>query len=176
VNVRRYAVIEVDAELLTATVTEGLTEDAVCSRLHKGGLAPPLFIHAPPQAAGLLDRRLSEATPEAEWERRVGAVFRGVVGGTVRYSDVDAVDGMLERVRRHLSLPPDAEFTVVSPNRGAAPAAVIRERAKWRSPHRILHRCAEPRRPPPCSAACACRSGAGRGSARARSTSPRPPT
>ena len=33
-------VMEVDVDMLTCQVTEGLTEDAVSARLHQGGLVP----------------------------------------------------------------------------------------------------------------------------------------
>lgn len=104
-----YAVIEIDAELQTVRVTEGLTEDAVYARLHEGGLAPPLFLHIPPAGAGT-DKRLSESISEGEWEQRVGAVFRSQVGAVQRYDDVDPVQGMVERVKRQLNLPADIVF------------------------------------------------------------------
>jgi len=107
-----YSVIEVDAELQTVSVTEGLTEDAVFGRIYEGGLAPPLFIHAP--AAGAAgDRRLTESTPEVEWERRVGAVFRTQVGAVLKYDDPDPVAGMLRQVLHQLNLPADTKFTTV---------------------------------------------------------------
>jgi len=108
----RYSVIEVDAELQTVRVTEGLTEDAIYARLHEGGLAPPLFVHSPGAGVGT-DRRLREATVEGEWEQRVGTVFRTQVGAVQRYDDPDPVAGMLDRVMRQLNLPPDTRFTQV---------------------------------------------------------------
>ena len=70
--------IEVDAELRTVRVTEGITEDAVCARLYEGGLAPPLFLHVPP-AGSPGERRLREASFESEWEQRAKMVFRNQV-------------------------------------------------------------------------------------------------
>lgn len=105
--------IEVDAELLTVRVTEGLTEDAVCARLHEGGLAPPLYVHVPPPSA-TSDARLSEATAEGEWGRRVAAIFRSEIGAVARYGGSDAVGGMVEEVRKQLALPSGAQFRVVS--------------------------------------------------------------
>ena len=66
--------MEVNVELRRVAVTEGLTEDAVLSRLHEGGLVPPLFVHVPRGATR--STRLAEGTSEAEWERRVSAIFR----------------------------------------------------------------------------------------------------
>jgi hypothetical protein len=107
-----YSVIEVDAELMTVRTTEGLTEDAVYSRLHEGGLVPPLFLHSPPTLADA-DTRLRDSIPEVEWKQRMGAIFRTQGTSLVRYSDHDAVSGMLERVRKHLGLPSDAQFRVL---------------------------------------------------------------
>jgi DNA mismatch repair ATPase MutS len=105
-----YSVIEVDAELMTVRETEGLTEDAVYSRLHEGGLVPPLYLHSPPTLADA-DTRIRDSIPEAEWKQRIGSIFRTQGTSLVRYSDPDAVAGMLERVKRHLGLPAEAEFT-----------------------------------------------------------------
>ena len=103
------AVIEIDAELQTVRVTEGLTEDAVYARLHEGGLAPPLFVHIPPASSGS-DKRLTESISEVEWERRISGLFRNQVGAIQRYDDVDPVQGMVERVKRLLNLPADILF------------------------------------------------------------------
>ena len=105
-----YSVIEVDAELMTVRETEGLTEDAVYSRLHEGGLVPPLYLHSPPALADA-DTRIRDSIPEVEWKQRIGSLFRTQGTSLVRYSDPDAVSGMLERVKRHLGLPADATFT-----------------------------------------------------------------
>jgi hypothetical protein len=96
-----YSVIEVDAELMTVRTTEGLTEDAVYSRLHEGGLVPPLYLHSPPLLADA-DTRLRDSVPEVEWKQRMGSVFRTQGTSIVKYSDSDAVVGMLERVKMHL--------------------------------------------------------------------------
>jgi hypothetical protein len=69
-----YDIIEVNVELRRVAVTEGLTEDAVLSRLHEGGLVPPLFVHVPHGATR--STRLAEGTSEAEWERRVSGIFK----------------------------------------------------------------------------------------------------
>lgn len=105
-----YSVIEVDAELMTVRETEGLTEDAVYSRLHEGGLVPPLYLHSPPTLADA-DTRIRDSIPEVEWKQRIGSIFRTQGTSLVRYSDPDAVTGMLEKVKQHLGLPADAEFT-----------------------------------------------------------------
>ena len=104
-----YSVIEIDTDLQTVRVTEGLTEDAVYARLHEGGLAPPLYIHIPPAGASA-DRRLSEATSEVEWERRVSSVFKNQVGAVEKYDDKEPVVGMIERVKRQLNMAPDTQF------------------------------------------------------------------
>jgi predicted GIY-YIG superfamily endonuclease len=104
-----YSVIELDAELMTVRETEGLTEDAVYSRLHEGGLVPPLYLHSPPVLAEA-DTRLRDSVPEVEWKQRIGSVFRTQGTSIVKYSDPDAVTGMVERVKLHLGLPADAEF------------------------------------------------------------------
>lgn len=104
-----YSVIEVDAELMTVRVTEGLTEDAVYSRLHEGGLVPPLYLHSPPALADA-DTRLRDSLPEVEWRQRMGTIFRTQGTSIVKFSEPDAVVGMLDRVRKHLGLSSDAEF------------------------------------------------------------------
>ena len=104
-----YSVIEVDAELMTVRTTEGLTEDAVYSRLHEGGLVPPLYLHSPPLLADA-DTRLRDSVPEVEWKQRMGSVFRTQGTSIVKYSDPDPVGGMLERVKMHLGMPAEAEF------------------------------------------------------------------
>ena len=71
-------VMEVDVDMLTCQVTEGLTEDAVSARLHQGGLVPPLYLHSSIHARQ--DRQISESTVEAEWEQRVSQLFRSQVG------------------------------------------------------------------------------------------------
>jgi len=112
-----FSVIEIDTDLLTVGVTEGLTEDAVYARLYEGGLAPPLYIHMPPAGANA-DRRLSEAISEAEWQRRVSSVFKSQVGAIEKYDDKEPVLGMIERVKRQLNLAPDTQFrhlTAASP-------------------------------------------------------------
>ena len=70
-------VMEVDVDMLTCQVTEGLTEDAVSARLHQGGLVPPLYLHSSIHARQ--DRQISESTVEAEWEQRVSQLFRSQV-------------------------------------------------------------------------------------------------
>ena len=70
--------MEVDVDMLTCQVTEGLTEDAVSGRLHQGGLVPPLYLHSSIHARQ--DRQISESTVEAEWEQRVSQLFRSQVG------------------------------------------------------------------------------------------------
>ena len=69
--------MEVDVDMLTCQVTEGLTEDAVSARLHQGGLVPPLYLHSSIHARQ--DRQISESTVEAEWEQRVSQLFRSQV-------------------------------------------------------------------------------------------------
>ena len=75
--VRLLQVMEVDVDMLTCQVTEGLTEDAVSARLHQGGLVPPLYLHSSIHTRQ--DSRLSESTVEAEWEQRVSQLFRSQV-------------------------------------------------------------------------------------------------
>ena len=70
-------VMEVNLDILTCQVTEGLTEDAVSARLHQGGLVPPLYLHSSIHTR--TDGRLSESTVEAEWEQRVSQIFRSQV-------------------------------------------------------------------------------------------------
>ena len=108
-SVGGYSVIEVDAELMTVRTTEGLTEDAVYSRLHEGGLVPPLYLHSPPVLLDA-DTRLRDSVPEVEWKQRMASIFRSQTGSIVKYSDSDAVGGMLERVKMHLGMPADAAF------------------------------------------------------------------
>lgn len=69
--------MEVDVDMLTCQVTEGLTEDAVSARLHQGGLVPPLYLHSSIHTRQ--DGRVSESTVEAEWEQRVSQLFRSQV-------------------------------------------------------------------------------------------------
>ena len=69
--------MEVDVDMLTCQVTEGLTEDAVSARLHAGGLVPPLYLHSSIHTRQ--DRQISESTVEAEWEQRVSQLFRSQV-------------------------------------------------------------------------------------------------
>jgi hypothetical protein len=104
-----YSVIEIDTDLLTVRVTEGLTEDAVYARLHEGGLAPPLYIHTPP-ATTSGDRRLTESISENEWTRRVSSIFKTHVGSIEKYDDKEPVQGMIEKVKRQLNLPPNTTF------------------------------------------------------------------
>ncbi len=40
-----WQVMEVNLDTHTCTVMEGLTEDAVSARIHKGEAAGPLFLH-----------------------------------------------------------------------------------------------------------------------------------
>lgn len=108
-SVGGYSIIEVDAELLTVRVTEGLTEDAVYSRLHEGGLVPPLYLHAPTVSIDA-ETRLKESIPEVEWKQRMGALFRTQGTSFVRYNDPDPVHGMLDRIKMHLGMPIDTEF------------------------------------------------------------------
>lgn len=112
-SVGGYSIIEVDAELYTVRVTQGLTEDAVYARLHEGGLSPPLFVHIPPPGLNS-DPRVREAIPEGEWERRVASIFRTQFGSVQRYSDRDPVDGMINRVKQQLGIDPDIEFRLLS--------------------------------------------------------------
>ena len=69
--------MEIDVDMLTCQVTEGLTEDAVSARLHGGGLVPPLYLHSSIHARQ--DGRVSESSVEAEWEQRVSQLFRSQV-------------------------------------------------------------------------------------------------
>lgn len=75
--------MEVDVDMLTCQVTEGLTEDAVSARLHQGGLVPPLYLHSSIHARQ--DRQISESTVEAEWEQRVSQLFRSQVSQDWRF-------------------------------------------------------------------------------------------
>ena len=70
-------VMEVDVDMLTCQVTEGLTEDAVSARLHQGGLVAPLYLHTSIHTRQ--DGRLTDSTVEAEWEQRVSQLFRSQV-------------------------------------------------------------------------------------------------
>ena len=108
-SVGGYSIIEVDAELLTVRVTEGLTEDAVYSRLHEGGLVPPLYLHTPTVSIDA-ETRLKESIPEVEWKQRMGALFRTQGTSFVRYNDPDPVRGMLDRIKMHLGMSTDTEF------------------------------------------------------------------
>ena len=72
-----WQVMEVDVDMRTCQVTEGLTEDAVSARLHQGGLVPPLYLHS--SIHSRQDGRLSESSVEAEWEQRVSQLFRSQV-------------------------------------------------------------------------------------------------
>lgn len=69
--------MEVDVDMLTCQVTEGLTEDAVSARLHQGGLVPPLYLHSSIHTR--TDGQISESGVEAEWARRVSQLFRSQV-------------------------------------------------------------------------------------------------
>jgi len=75
--------MEVDVDMLTCQVTEGLTEDAVSARLHQGGLVPPLYLHSSIHTRQ--DRQISESTVEAEWEQRVSQLFRSQVSQDWRF-------------------------------------------------------------------------------------------
>ena len=70
-------VMEVNVEMRTCQVTEGLTEDAVSARLHQGGLVPPLYLHSSIHTR--LDSQISESTVEAEWARRTSQLFKSQV-------------------------------------------------------------------------------------------------
>ncbi|KFM25783.1 DNA mismatch repair protein MutS [Auxenochlorella protothecoides] len=107
-SVGGYTLMEVQPELRRLVVTEGLTEDAIHSRLYEGGLVPPLFLHTPP---GPSDARLGEAGAEAEWELRIRELFRHQVGAVVKYEAADPVEGMLTMLRRQLNLDPSLPFT-----------------------------------------------------------------
>ncbi|DBA98847.1 TPA: hypothetical protein ACH3X1_014607 [Trebouxia sp. C0004] len=107
-----YKVMEVDVDMLTCQVTEGLTEDAVSARLHQGGLVPPLYLHSSIHARQ--DRQISESTVEAEWEQRVSQLFRSQVGLVKKYSDAEAVSGLLNLVKMELGLGTDMSFTQVT--------------------------------------------------------------
>ncbi|KAL0046056.1 hypothetical protein WJX82_001167 [Trebouxia sp. C0006] len=107
-----YKVMEVDVDMLTCQVTEGLTEDAVSARLHQGGLVPPLYLHSSIHARQ--DRQISESTVEAEWEQRVSQLFRSQVGLVKKYSDAEAVSGLLNLVKMELGLGTDVGFTQVT--------------------------------------------------------------
>lgn len=112
-SVGGYSIIEVDAELYTVRITQGLTEDAVYARLHEGGLSPPLFVHIPPPGLNS-DPRVREAIPEGEWERRVASIFRTQFGSVQRYSDRDPVNGMINKVKQQLGIGPDIEFRLLT--------------------------------------------------------------
>ncbi|DBA71802.1 TPA: hypothetical protein ACH3X2_010996 [Trebouxia sp. C0005] len=107
-----YKVMEVDVDMLTCQVTEGLTEDAVSARLHQGGLVPPLYLHSSIHARQ--DRQISESTVEAEWEQRVSQLFRSQVGLVKKYSDAEAVPGLLNLVKMELGLSTGVNFTQVT--------------------------------------------------------------
>ena len=113
--------IEAQPELRRVAVTEGLTEDAVLARLHEGGLAPPLFVHQQAAGGGAAGRSLRETGVEAEWELRVREIFRQRLGAVVRYSGPDAVEGMLQVLRRQLALPADPVLTVTRARAGERP-------------------------------------------------------
>lgn len=113
--------IEAQPELRRVAVTEGLTEDAVLARLHEGGLAPPLFVHQQAAGGGAAGRSLRETGVEAEWELRVREIFRQRLGAVVRYSGPDAVEGMLQVLRRQLALPADTVLTVTRARAGERP-------------------------------------------------------
>lgn len=114
-----YGVVEVNTDLQTLCVTEGLTEDAVYARLHEGGLVPPLFLHVPRDAGS--ESRLTEGTTEREWEVRCYDIFRTQVGVIHRYDDPDPVEGMLMRVRRLANLDPSEAFNRVHSLPGSRP-------------------------------------------------------
>lgn len=111
-NVGGYSIIEVDAEMLTVRLTEGLTEDAVFSRLHEGGLVPPLYVHTPAVSLDA-EMRLRDSIPEVEWRQRMDSLFRTQGTALVKFNDEDPVRGMLARVKQHLGLSDDVQFKIV---------------------------------------------------------------
>ncbi|CAL8466240.1 g5776 [Coccomyxa elongata] len=129
-----YKVLEVQQDMMTCAITEGLTEDAVSARLHQGGLSPPLYIHSSVQ--GSIQGRLSEGSVESEWEQRVVQIFRSQVGVVKRYNARDAEEGLLALLRRDLCMDADAAFTRIAAKPGERPKPLYHSTASQLGLHK----------------------------------------
>ncbi|BDA51431.1 probable DNA mismatch repair protein MutS at C-terminar half [Coccomyxa sp. Obi] len=129
-----YKVMEVQPEMMTCAITEGLTEDAVSARLHQGGLSPPLYIHSSVQ--GSIQGRLSEGSVESEWEQRVVQIFRSQVGVVKRYNARDAEEGLLALLRHELCLDADAPFARIAAKPGERPKPLYHSTASQLGLHK----------------------------------------
>ncbi|EIE20036.1 hypothetical protein COCSUDRAFT_58259 [Coccomyxa subellipsoidea C-169] len=151
-------VLEVQSDMMTCAITEGLTEDAVSARLHQGmfpplskthhlwnqfagpctrsrwGLSPPLYIHS--SVEGSLQGRLSEGSVESEWEQRVVQIFRSQVGIVKRYNARDAEEGLLTLLRRDLCMDADAPFTRIAARPGERPKPLYHSTASQMGLHK----------------------------------------
>lgn len=110
-SVNGYKIIELDPELGSYSVKEGLTEDAVSARLHKGGLAPPLYVHRPDNQS--ISTRLGGATIENEWRQRIRHFMKYQTTTVKYYNMLDPVEGLLDIVRRDLGKGADYVFTQI---------------------------------------------------------------
>ncbi|KAK3258887.1 DNA mismatch repair ATPase msh1, partial [Cymbomonas tetramitiformis] len=104
-TVRGYCMAFVDPDTRLCTLTDGLTSEAVLSRLQAGGCAEPVYVHASV-------RHLQEG--RQRWEQ--GALGTALASMTkVAYAGPRPAERLLELIRLDLSMDPSTSFKVAAP-------------------------------------------------------------
>ncbi|CAD7705187.1 unnamed protein product [Ostreobium quekettii] len=107
-----FTVMDVTVDSRMVKVSDGLTEEAMWSRIYAQGVAPPLYVHS--SISAVQTRRARQGTDLSEWEYRLRQIAPSQVGHIEIYTSPSPLDGLLMMVRRSQGLPPDVAFQVVS--------------------------------------------------------------
>eukprot|EP00854_Cymbomonas_tetramitiformis_P006124 gene6124-7347_t len=119
-TVRGYCMAFVDPDTRLCTLTDGLTSEAVLSRLQAGGCAEPVYVHASV-------RHLQEG--RQRWEQ--GALGTALASMTkVAYAGPRPAERLLELIRLDLSMDPSTSFKVTKASTSSRPRALYLETAK----------------------------------------------
>ena len=126
--------MEVDLTMGTCAITEGVTEDALVSRLQDGSMVLPLYLHA--SAALGPSRQARARSAQGEWEGRLRQLARfrqplgDVSGGLVRrYEGPDPVSSLLTAVVQDNCLPDGTTFSQVTSTSAGRPAPLFHSTA-----------------------------------------------
>lgn len=126
--------MEVDITMGTCAITDGVTEDALVSRLQDGSMVLPLYLHASAALGPTRDARARSA--QGEWEARLRQLARfrqpleEAAGGLVRrYQGPDAVGSLLAAITRDNCLPEDTAFAQVTSTSVGRPAPLFHSTA-----------------------------------------------
>ncbi|MEW5315844.1 MAG: hypothetical protein WDW38_007246 [Sanguina aurantia] len=111
---RGYSLMVFDIVRGVIVVTEGCSQEVVMARMHAGGFAAPVLLHASTAAIMPSSASSSRSGEAKKWEMRLKQLVSTSVGVVERYDSPDPLAGFKMSVRRVLQLNPAVDIPVVT--------------------------------------------------------------